>query len=381
MAQSINDLIGTVYDAAQGEQSWSAVLQNMASHLGGFHASIIGRPAPQASPSFFFETGVDPVAWETYADHYWQTDIWTKKLSADKVGHVVPGSELVPRDELLKSEWYNDFLRHCEIGDVLSAVPLFKQNLSCTLSIYREQNMDYYQASDDAVRMLKVLNPHIGRAIELSHRFADLDLAQESACDVLDGQKHGVILLDDQGRILMMNRAAENFTSANDGLCAGSFGLKAERQSDNTPLQQIIRDAISTSLGNGAGTNAGGVLAVPRPSGKRPYVITVSPASRQEKLFALHFPAAIVMLSDPEVTVQASTDALRSFFDLTPSEARLASQIATGISLDQCAAQLGITLETARTHLKRVFSKTGTSRQGELIHLLLSSLQSTSPIL
>ncbi|MBT4490951.1 MAG: helix-turn-helix transcriptional regulator [Rhodospirillaceae bacterium] len=57
---------------------------------------------------------------------------------------------------------------------------------------------------------------------------------------------------------------------------------------------------------------------------------------------------------------------------LNSSEAQLATVIATSQDIGTCANQMGITAETARGYLKRIFSKTDTSRQAELVHLLLN---------
>jgi DNA-binding CsgD family transcriptional regulator len=58
---------------------------------------------------------------------------------------------------------------------------------------------------------------------------------------------------------------------------------------------------------------------------------------------------------------------------LTPAESRLLDSILSGLGLAQAAEQIGVSLATARTHLQRIFDKTETSRQGELIHLVMSS--------
>ena len=59
-----------------------------------------------------------------------------------------------------------------------------------------------------------------------------------------------------------------------------------------------------------------------------------------------------------------------SAFRLTPTEAQLAIRIAGGLSLDQVAEELNMSRETSRNHLKAIFAKTGTHRQGELVALL-----------
>jgi DNA-binding CsgD family transcriptional regulator len=62
--------------------------------------------------------------------------------------------------------------------------------------------------------------------------------------------------------------------------------------------------------------------------------------------------------------------ALRETYSLTQAEARLAAYLADGSRLDDFAAGLGISKETARTQLKAVFVKTRTGRQAELVALL-----------
>ena len=68
-----------------------------------------------------------------------------------------------------------------------------------------------------------------------------------------------------------------------------------------------------------------------------------------------------------------SIDLLHCHFGLTPSEARLALRLVTGETVRSAAAELHISYETARTKLKRIFSKTGTCRQGELVVVIVTT--------
>src|SRR5262245_26164930 len=67
-------------------------------------------------------------------------------------------------------------------------------------------------------------------------------------------------------------------------------------------------------------------------------------------------------------------DLLRCHFSLTPAEARLALHLVAGETLRSAEVKLGITYETARSHLKNIFNKTGTCRQAELVVVLLTAL-------
>jgi DNA-binding CsgD family transcriptional regulator len=67
---------------------------------------------------------------------------------------------------------------------------------------------------------------------------------------------------------------------------------------------------------------------------------------------------------------------LMGLFDLTPAEVKLATALASGKSLQDAALDANITRSTSRTYLDRIFKKTGTHQQSQLVALL----KSTQPI-
>jgi DNA-binding CsgD family transcriptional regulator len=84
-------------------------------------------------------------------------------------------------------------------------------------------------------------------------------------------------------------------------------------------------------------------------------------------------PAAIVFVTDPEREAMPPADQLRRLYALTPAEAAVALRVARGEGLSAVADALGISRSTAQTHLLRIFEKTDTHRQAELVRLLLRS--------
>ena len=77
-----------------------------------------------------------------------------------------------------------------------------------------------------------------------------------------------------------------------------------------------------------------------------------------------------MVLSDPERGPQTPAALLHALFGLTPAEARVASALAAGQDLEGIRAALGVGRETVRTHLRRIYEKTDTRRQAELVRLL-----------
>ena len=74
--------------------------------------------------------------------------------------------------------------------------------------------------------------------------------------------------------------------------------------------------------------------------------------------------------ADGERTARSCHRALQELFGLTPAEASLAARIPGSRGLQALSDDLGLSLSTVRTHLQRVFEKTGTHRQAELVQLL-----------
>lgn len=104
-----------------------------------------------------------------------------------------------------------------------------------------------------------------------------------------------------------------------------------------------------------------GLTTLARPSGRKPYQIAIvesGPAT------------AIVFIHDPESPRRCCTSALRKLYDFTKAEAAVAALLMEGQSLSEVASALHVSTNTVRAHLKRLFSKTRTSRQAELVLLL-----------
>lgn len=82
----------------------------------------------------------------------------------------------------------------------------------------------------------------------------------------------------------------------------------------------------------------------------------------------------VFILVEPERMGPPTIDDLIDIFGLTRSEAKLTQKLAEGMSLDQAAELVGISLSSARTYLKTVFSKTGVNRQPQLMKTVLSTI-------
>jgi DNA-binding CsgD family transcriptional regulator len=164
-----------------------------------------------------------------------------------------------------------------------------------------------------------------------------------------------------------MNRAAEQLLAEDGTLQAGPDGLLAERTAECARLKQLVAQATDASAGGEVAPS--GVLTVSRRNDS-PLQLLVTPV-RGFDLDASHPVRAIVFAGDPAQGGRPSNDTMRILFGLTPAECRLAMLLADGHRLTAITEMIGVSRNTVKSQLSSIYGKTGTSRQAQLMRLLL----------
>jgi DNA-binding CsgD family transcriptional regulator len=278
-------------------------------------------------------------------------------------GSIVGGAALLPTKEFVKSEFYNDFLRHQDIFDVLGALLETRKPRCATASVFRPKRAGDFGA--DEHKLMGVLSPHLQRAVEIRRRLAGLRMRADAVLDMLDRLPTGVIILDGRARVLAMNRRAREIVAQRDGLGIGSAGIEAATPRQTRELRALIGQTAKTSAGEGVA--AGRDIVLLRPSDKHPLEVLITPIRLPERICGSEVPAVGIFVTDPERQPRPATDVLRRHHCLTLAEARLTAALAGGASLKDFAEEAQISMNTARWTLKQVFAKTDTSRQAELV--------------
>lgn len=83
---------------------------------------------------------------------------------------------------------------------------------------------------------------------------------------------------------------------------------------------------------------------------------------------------ALLFIGDSSASTRPPSDRLRIVYGLTEAEARVASLIVAGLDLAGIAASVGVSMNTAKFHLKTVFGKIGVARQADLVRRILADV-------
>ena len=368
-ADQLLPLVEKLYDAAGGETGWEGFLEPFATTLRAVIPGVFVHDRPAEAATLAVTVGMDPTWGEAYDSYYIRHDLRRRKIWTLPHGSIFVGNALLPDEELLRSEFYNDFLRPQGFFHILGAVPVKTDDTVAVLRVIRPRSSPAF--GRDELELVRRLVPHLARAVALAQQLALAEARRDELVEALDWFPTAVLLLDRRCRIVAANRSAEDLLAAGDGLRTDRDGLRAATPGDTLALRQMLAAAVEpTAQGSAHGD---GTLSIARPSPRRPLNLLVAPLRAPIVQNARTRAQVAVFVTDPDRVAIAPVERLQHYLGVTRAEADLVMWLVQGHRLEEAADELGITVNTARTQLKRALAKTGTGRQAELVRLALST--------
>ncbi len=219
----------------------------------------------------------------------------------------------------------------------------------------------------------------LDRIMQLTPTESERVVDRKQLLGLLDLVPLAVLLLDEGGAVRGQNRFAHEILQLRSGLrIRNDKRLECATPSCTSQLRQLLENAAKTPTGETPQVVGGMRLESPDFPGGLPLLVVK--LGRGTQLDSIHEGATLVALPAPDLGEPGTIRILADLYGLTPAEARLATLTLRGCSLEFSARELGITEPTARTHLRHIFGKTRTSRQGELVSTLLSGPALLSPM-
>ena len=359
--ETLNALIGHIYDSILEPERWNETLARITGALCPLSweaAFILWESNSPPSGRFVAATGLAAGVQEIYAAVYAGNHPWSRKLMRYGNGSVIDSNDIMARDELAESPFFQNFLSPWGI-DRLVCVLLDRrggERLGLILPGPGDRDVGTLK------RGLRVLAPHIQRAMRISDRIATLELAVGAARAAADFAPFAIFSLDDQLNILTINSRAAQYEKA------GFIRLVQNRFAFIHPAsQKRLLDLVQSPAPTGLAFQAVGESGAECPV----LVARITPQSAQQIGGSRAGASLIVTLgSAPGEAPVVEIDRVAQWFALTPAEARLAVALAAGKSLQDYAAERAVSLNAVRFLLKGIFRKTGVSSQAQLVATL-----------
>jgi DNA-binding CsgD family transcriptional regulator len=291
-----------------------------------------------------------------YLDHFRRVDYVLEAVERGPVGLVHSGEPLVALNA--RSEFNADWLHPYGMQDGLFVRLTPGPSPTCFLVAAPQRHSPF--ATNENIQTVSALIPHLQQALSTQDYLKDLAHKADDVAEAVDNIRHGVFVVGPAGTPIYLNRVAEDILAAGDGPSVRSGRLGIGQPTADAALHR----AIANALGEHSGVRFGSSLPCPRPGGRRAYVIHVLPftSATSER--------ALVIVVDPDRRIEPDRDLVQRVYGLTGAEVDVALRVVRGEGLRPISDEMSLSMATVKTHLQRVFHKTQTHRQAELVRLL-----------
>jgi DNA-binding CsgD family transcriptional regulator/PAS domain-containing protein len=367
-ANALNRLLATLYAAPARPEMWNVFLKELGLLTGVNKAALISHDFTGKDHRILATLGdsvKDTENVRLYENFYSQVDEWSSRFPKGEDGRVVLGEQIWPQEAMLRSTFYNEFLKKVDISRMACVAINGPPGVFEALSIYRELREDEFDCEQLAT--LQQLVPHLQTTLYTRRKLLELESRVLDMETALDALSTALVMVDASAKVLFANRNARAILACRDGLLSDGGRLIAQHCTDRTTLRAAL--ATATNIGTGKAAPKPQAALISRAT-QRPLQIVAVPC-RPGLLATPKKAAAIVLITDPDQKPPTQPELLRTLFRLTQAEIKLAVALRNGTSLSEAANLNCIGRETVRSQLKSIFVKTGTRRQSELIGLLV----------
>ena len=353
-------VVGAIYEAALDAARWDDAVLGIVEAYAPLYwdvAFLVWERAPHHGARFVAAASVAPHARELYAAHFAGRHPWSRKIALQPVGRVVDTDDICPRAELYASDLYKHFLSTWALVRALAVVLDREQDDRLALVIAGPDGQDIERLR----RGLRLIAPHLQRAVRISQRIADADLRADAAEASLAMSTAGVVALRADMSVVNANPRALKFVASGLARIVGGYW----RFTDSAAQTQIEHLAAPS------GPKSAAFTVVTR-DGDEQAVLAVRIATQSARVLDGFVEGASILLTIG-VKGRAPTipiDHLAAWYGFTPTEALLAAAIADGDTIAGFALRRGVTENAARFVMKGVLGKTGAADQARLVAAL-----------
>ena len=352
--------VAAIYDAVIDEKRRGVALQAVADCIGvaGAGYLVVDKYSDRTHVSFSPNALRGRCA--EYESHYAAIDPYRAARQRAPTGDWVRVTEMFPERFLARNEWYNDFIVAGGLRDVLggklyeSATHIFLIGLHREIGDSGPFPRDYAALAELSGTLAQAARLHAGL----------LDAGMNAALDqeAVDRMSTGVVFVDEDARIVRLNRVAEGLLQRADGLVAHGGRLTARSLSEAAGLARLIQLATIRPP-------SAGCMLIQWADEKPHYIVRVAPIGVALEQFDQ--PMAMVSIVSP-VEVAPLCEDVAALYGLSPAESRVALGLARGARVTDIAAASGVRISTVRSQLRAILRKLGMERQSDIVRLVLS---------
>lgn len=364
-AATLSRLVGMVYDCALDPRRWEDTLAELRGALRFSNAMFTIWTAASGRPLLNVTSGIAPDYAARLAE--FGPAIVEQWGGPAAIGAFEIGEPKVLSHERSAAHWpdsayFREWIAPQGISDLMAVAITRERDNYCSVGFARHVSAGPIGIAE--MDLVRLLAPHIRRAASISRLLDVSAVTVATFTAVLDAAPTPILLLDEGLGIVHANRAGRALLDDRDGVVEMHGRLALSSAGQTEALRSMLAgNGDEARLGHASGIalarRAGPALLHVLPMRYSPFRANLTPRA-----------AGAVFIATGGGRPSVPSDALAALFGLTPAESRVLSALATGATPLEAAQQLGVGIGTTRTHLLRLFAKTGTNRQADLIRLV-----------
>ncbi len=373
----LDQLIAGIYSAVLDPSRWGACLDQISARLdAGSGIQVLANTC--GLPAVVVSSNIEPDAGHRYLTRFRTVDPYMKGISQVKAPGIVAGSSVVPYSDLMKGEYYNDFLKPQNLHWQLSLIFELDGLQSSYLTFQRARAKGDF--SEEDAQFLARLMPHLRTAVQVQRQLLVNQRHSQMLESALDDLERGVLIIGRDGKVIYMNRTAQTLVQRGAAVSIKGGRLRATDQSADRELRALI--AACHADEQYAERRGGGIISLPAAEQCDGLRAQVAPLCGEVVLAsgAASHPVVTVILASVFRPPANRSEALQRIYAFTPAESTCAVLLAEGSSIDEVAETLGLSRNTIRAHMRSLYSKTNTHRQGALVAALHRELAKSGSV-
>ncbi|RXG99132.1 hypothetical protein EAS62_03425 [Bradyrhizobium zhanjiangense] len=354
--QELSKVIDRLGEAAVNPDAWRDIMDDICKAVGASAALLLQSDI--RTPDVPRTESIDEGTQFYFRNNWHLKDPRARGFPRMMAGEVVTDLDVMTLEQIRSDPMYNEVLFPFGYR-WFAGIGFWADTAAWALTIQRTGREGMFETRDK--QLLAQLAPRLTETATLATAVGRVALT--SMIDVLSHVRQPALVLNREGMVLRTNEVAD--CGFDDEIRIRERRLVLRDKQAMTKLDQLI--SLIRSTPDAIAIPASPILI--RRTTKPPVVLRILPVDGAARSVFLGARAVLILSNlvpraapDPALIGQA--------FDLTRAEARLAALLATGASIDSASEHLGISRETARNHLKAIFSKTGAHRQSELVTLV-----------
>jgi DNA-binding CsgD family transcriptional regulator len=366
-------LVTLIYQGPLEPLPWRGFLAALVDHLGCDNAALTLQLSRKGQPPMLVWGRKPAVAGEAARritrQHAALGDLDPLSNALQRSGDMALLEEVMPQSVLEQSEFYCAVMKPYGIEQALGMYVSEPGGLECNLGLVNRA--DGVRLGDRHKRFMQAIKPHFQQALTLFSRIhrdrSELDVLTET----LDRLTIATFMIDAKRRLIRTNGEARRLIEAGGSFRAVDGRLTLTGRTDALRLRETLDQAIASRT---PGADGGFVRAFRCQDGAHEGLGVLVRAIPRERAGPVDIGPAVVVYATDAGRTASFQGLVAALFDLSPSEARLAALLTQGMTLNEAAAETGLTESTVRSYSKKIFAKLGVSRQTDLVRLILRSV-------